>query len=177
MTMKNMKFDDVFDLIGQMGVFQVFVFILISISAFLSTETIYVNFTAYAMDHWCRISYLEHLPNDLQKYISIPTLTSGGKEYDQCHYIDLNYSLYSQEDFYHWNRSHALSGNLPVKKCQSWVYDQSIFTETAVSQVCNEVLLPFNLIQIHVHSEKSSARPMLFYSTNYWQQFWVQFVV
>ncbi len=26
-------------------------------------------------------------------------------------------------------------------------------------------------------SEKSPARPMLFYSTNYWHQFWVQFVV
>ncbi len=29
----------------------------------------------------------------------------------------------------------------------------------------------------HPHSEKSPARPMLFYSTNYWQPFWVQFVV
>ncbi len=28
-----------------------------------------------------------------------------------------------------------------------------------------------------LHSEKSPARPMLFYSTNYWHQFWVQFVV
>ncbi len=28
-----------------------------------------------------------------------------------------------------------------------------------------------------VHSEESPARPMLFYSTNYWQQFWMQFVV
>ncbi len=28
-----------------------------------------------------------------------------------------------------------------------------------------------------MHSEKSPARPMLFYSTNYWQQFRVQFVV
>ncbi len=27
------------------------------------------------------------------------------------------------------------------------------------------------------HSEKSPARPMLCYTTNYWQQFWVQFVV
>ncbi len=27
------------------------------------------------------------------------------------------------------------------------------------------------------HSEKSPNRQMLFYSTNYWQQFWVQFVV
>ncbi len=31
--------------------------------------------------------------------------------------------------------------------------------------------------QFSVHSEKSPARPMLFYSTNYWQQFWVRFVV
>ncbi len=29
----------------------------------------------------------------------------------------------------------------------------------------------------NTHSEKSPARPMLFYSTNDWQQFWVQFVV
>ncbi len=28
-----------------------------------------------------------------------------------------------------------------------------------------------------LHSEKSPARPMLFYSTNYWHHFWVQFVV
>ncbi len=30
---------------------------------------------------------------------------------------------------------------------------------------------------LHTHSEKSPTRPMLFYSTNYWHQFWVQFVV
>ncbi len=30
---------------------------------------------------------------------------------------------------------------------------------------------------VRLHSETSSARPMLFYSTNYWHQFWVQFVV
>ncbi len=28
-----------------------------------------------------------------------------------------------------------------------------------------------------IHSEKSPTRPMLFYSTNYWQQFRVQFVM
>ncbi len=32
-------------------------------------------------------------------------------------------------------------------------------------------------IILHVHSEKSPGRPMLFYSTSYWHQFWVQFVV
>ncbi len=26
-------------------------------------------------------------------------------------------------------------------------------------------------LHYHIHSEKSPARPMLFYSTNYWQQF------
>ncbi len=32
---------------------------------------------------------------------------------------------------------------------------------------------PIPRASIPVHSEKSPARPMLFYSTNYWQQFWV----
>ncbi len=32
-------------------------------------------------------------------------------------------------------------------------------------------------LNVFLHSEKSPARPMLFYNTNYWQQFWVQFVV
>ncbi len=30
---------------------------------------------------------------------------------------------------------------------------------------------------LYEHSEKSPARPMLIYSTNYWQQFRMQFVV
>ncbi len=37
----------------------------------------------------------------------------------------------------------------------------------------DQILPSFHVI----HSEKSPARPILFYSTNYWQQFWLHFVV
>ncbi len=40
---------------------------------------------------------------------------------------------------------------------------------------CETLHIQLNILQIL--SEKSTARPKLFYSTNYWQQFWVQFVV
>ncbi len=42
-----------------------------------------------------------------------------------------------------------------------------------VSRRRNSAVVP----HVSLHSEKSPVRPMLFYSTNYWHQFWVQFMV
>ncbi len=62
----------------------------------------------------------------------------------------------------------------------SW---ESILQTCGIWKACTHLMwagkLTKNLIGTNnvktLYSEKSPARPMLFYSTNYWQQFWVQF--
>ncbi len=63
---KKMKFDDVYDIIGGMGVYQICVFLVCCLLPLLAVETIYMNFVAYNPGHWCKISSLSTLPHELQ---------------------------------------------------------------------------------------------------------------
>ena len=74
------KFDDVFHIIGE-GAFQLVIFAIISIAAFFSMESIWINFTAYTPKHWCHVSKLENLPFDIQKKVAIPQESNC---YEQC---------------------------------------------------------------------------------------------
>ncbi len=56
-----------------------------------------------------------------------------------------------------------------IRKILFYKYIQSLHN--------NMSLIPASYMNGDTHSEKSPARPMLFYSTDYWQQFRVQFVV
>ena len=60
-------------------------------------------FVAADMDHWCRVSELDHLPFDVQKEIAIPTESDDGEEvYSSCSYYQQNYTNFSLGD---WERS------------------------------------------------------------------------
>ncbi len=51
------------------------------------------------------------------------------------------------------------------------------FTHTIIPRILPTIYThTYIMLRIFPHSEKSPVRPMLFYSTNYWHQFWVQFV-
>ena len=85
------------------------------------------------MDHWCAVPELENIPHANQKYISIPEDSPG--VYSSCDVFNLNYSIYSMEDFRDWNRTAMTGEDTPVTSCQQWVYDKSEFVSSAVSEV------------------------------------------
>ena len=90
------------------------------------------------MDHWCEVPRLQNFSHAQQKYISIPWEDSTEEEYSQCKAFTLNYENYTDEDYYVWER---LDSDWPTADCDSWVYDQSEFVETAVSKVYTMCIL------------------------------------
>ena len=59
----------------------------------------------------------------------------GETKYSQCSVYDLDYDSYTTEELARWDRADMMN-NTATRKCDSWVYDQSVFTSSAVSQVC-----------------------------------------
>lgn len=96
------------------------------------------------MDHWCQIPRLENFSYDQQRYIAIPydsdidaeTDSEDEEEtYSRCYAFDLPYDNYTDQQLWNWNRSRDVPEDTTVVYCQSWVYEQSEFIETAVSKV------------------------------------------
>ena len=63
---EKISFEGVLGVIGGHGAFQWCVFINTMVVAFMSVETIYMNFVGYEPEHWCHVEELQHLPYYLQ---------------------------------------------------------------------------------------------------------------
>jgi hypothetical protein len=138
-----MHFDDLYEYTGQIGVYQICVLIILFAFDLFSLDATTMIFVGADMPHWCRIEELEHLPFERQKYIGIP-YTEGipGQEYDQehltyssCQMFALNYSALTDEELKDWNRTLLLNESTPVIDCKHWVYDQTTFVSTIISEV------------------------------------------
>ncbi len=66
----------------------------------------------------------------------------------------------------------SIMANATILYLQMW--QSNMFRECTARAKDSMNTLHFSM---NLYSEKSPARPMLFYSTNNWQQFWVLFVV
>ena len=89
-----MDIEQAFTIVGEFGLFQIGIFVIIATACFPSNDVITANFIAYNVEHWCRIDSLTNLPFDLQKEIAIPkVIPPGGKAavYSDCDMYDLNY--------------------------------------------------------------------------------------
>ena len=94
--------------------------------------------TLYAakMDHWCRVPVLANFTYDQQRQIAIPYSNDGEGEYSQCTVYDLPYANYSDEELLNWNRTQMIpEGTAEIECGAGWLYDQSMFESTLVSQV------------------------------------------
>lgn len=74
---RSILFDDIFEYVGGFGPYQVSLFLLLCLAAFLGTDTYYMNFIGYIMEYWCLVPELQNLPHDRQKYIAIPENKQG----------------------------------------------------------------------------------------------------
>ncbi|CAH1789323.1 unnamed protein product [Owenia fusiformis] len=145
-------FDEVFAYIGDFGLFQWLLFLMLGLGVMpVGWQSMSSNFVVGNQNHWCKVDALANLSQYLQKEISIPieTLQNGEQEYSKCFVYDhINYTQYSQEDFSSWNRTlHVFKTNTSTTRCRHWVYDQSVYTSTIVSQwdlVCDDAwMAPF----------------------------------
>lgn len=130
---------DLNEYIGEIGVYQWRVFIVVFLFTIYCTDSIQIVFLGADMAHWCRVRELSDLPHDVQKNVAIPSRATDHDsvvEYSSCEMFSLNYSAYDRSQFYSWNRS-LVANDTPTVKCSEWIYDQSQFTSTIVSKVRN----------------------------------------
>ena len=85
-----MKYDDLFEYVGQIGVYQWLISILCFMFSVFGVESIAMIFIAHGQDHWCHVEELQDLPHNLQQYISSPWEEDG--VYSSCIQYTLNYS-------------------------------------------------------------------------------------
>jgi len=135
-----MTVSDLNEYIGDIGVYQWGIFVLVFIFNLFNAETYHIVFVGAHMPHWCRVAELNDLPYDVQKNVAIPTQSvnhDGTIEYSSCEMFSLNYSVYNRSEFYSWNRSLMITDDTSVVQCSNWIFDQSQFTSTIVKKVRN----------------------------------------
>lgn len=129
-----MSFDNVLAVAGGFGKFQLgLIFLTISARATLPLNYLLNNFVAAVPSHHCNIGSLDYgdvfrnLSHDDKLRVSIPVGQDGKP--DSCvMFAEPQYHLLLQ------NSSNAT--NLPTVPCQhGWVYDNSTFKDTVVTQV------------------------------------------
>ena len=128
-----MKYDDLFQYIGQIGVYQTLIAVLCFMFSVFGVESIALIFIAAGQEHWCHVPELEVFSHEQQRYIAIPQ--DEGGEYVSCDKFDLNYSMYSVEEFVVWDREVMVGEDTDTTHCNSWVWDQSLFASTATKRV------------------------------------------
>jgi len=131
---------DVNTFIGDFGIYQLRVFLVVCLMGMTSMCSIQIVFIGSNMPHWCRVPELEDLPYDVQKNVAIPAQSmdrGGSVEYSSCEMFSLNYSVYNRSQFFSWNRSLMVTNQTSLVQCSQWTYDRSQFISTIVSKVRN----------------------------------------
>ena len=136
-----MRYDEVYEYVGDIGTFQVCVFIYINMFMLFMCDNIAFIFVGGVMPHWCKVPELAAFSYERQKYIAIPSAAAaaagGGDdgEYSQCEMYAFNYSAFSDAELVAWNRSVMVTNSTAIAECSDWVYEQTTFVSTVVSRV------------------------------------------
>ena len=96
-----MQFEDLFEYIGDIGLYQAIICTLLCFLSFIGIESIAVIFSGAYMPHWCHVPELGNFSYEQQKYIAIP---NSGDDYAECDRFALQFDDFDDEDFYSWNR-------------------------------------------------------------------------
>ena len=133
-----MEYDDLLLFIGEFGIFQRIIIILVSLVGIqASFANMSIVFLAAVPAHFCNIPSLSHLnlSEDVLKNLTIPIEKKDGEEfYSKCQMYDRNYSSWTMSDV-----TEALSegpGNTSKIDCPNgWIYDKSTYQSTIVTEV------------------------------------------
>ncbi len=131
-----MEYDDVFQYIGEAGLYQIMLYILLGLQSYFGGVIgLTPNFMNYVQEHWCYVKRLENYPHDYQKYVAIPFVNDDNENYDSCKVYDIDYDNLTDQDIIQWNRSLVEAAGTPTRDCDTWVYDKSEFISTVISDV------------------------------------------
>ena len=138
-----MGFDDVFESIGGIGIYQICLYLLLGLPSFYGGyQSMAMTFLGPKHDHWCKVERLANLTAVQQKYISIP-YSEKMQHYDSCQYYILPYQQMSDEDLLQWNWT-LHNESVSTQECEEWSFDQDEYTFTAISKyllVCDRTYL------------------------------------
>lgn len=136
---KSVSFEDVLDYVGSKGRWQLFMFIVTSMSGFFgSFGHLGSMFLAGTPDHYCAVEEASNISNwgsnwtdERVKAYTIPVQPNG--EYNKCYMYAKNYTDVFQKP---WSQLLMNKVNsTTTTKCQAWNYDHSNFDSTVVTQV------------------------------------------
>ena len=134
-----MRYDEVYKYVGDIGAFQVCIFVYISMYTLFTSDNIAYIFVSGVMPHWCKVPELAVFSYERQKYIAIPATATAGDDgdgaYSRCEMYAFNYSAFSDAELVAWNRSVMVTNSTAIAKCSDWVYEQTTFVSTVVSRV------------------------------------------
>ena len=130
-TNLNQKIDDIFKEVGEFGPYQLFVFVLVGVIAFIPSIVGYsYSFYGATPDFRCKIPSLDNdtyesmgrwHESEINKYIP---LENDNQTLKKCHI-----KIYSTNE------------NFTLQKCDSWVYSKKYFEATLNSEVFFNYLL------------------------------------
>ncbi len=154
-----MEYDNIFQHIGESGFYQIGILSLLGLlSLFAGLNSITSNFYAYPQQHWCHVRRLENYPHGWQKYVAIPNVDGSDSCYKSCSMYDLDYDSMSDDVIRKWNRSLMITEDTPTRECSAWVFDQSEFVSTILSEV--HVTRMTNSCQYFCHLASTNAKPL-----------------
>jgi OCT family organic cation transporter-like MFS transporter 4/5 len=128
-----MDFEDVLKQVGDFGKFQKYLVILFLMPTSAINIIYDYMFMMSTPDHWCYVPQLANLSSELQHQLIRPlTSVQGLPSNDSCRMYDINYDLVYNTTSLPFNDSSLLK----TKECDNgWVYDTSVFQETATTKV------------------------------------------
>ncbi|XP_068085199.1 organic cation transporter protein-like [Anabrus simplex] len=140
---KLIDFDDVLPHMGEFGLYQKILFVLLAPFAFFVAFVYFAQIfiTITPEHHWCKIPALmgHNLSHDARMRLSIPRLADGS--YDKCHMFDVDYAHLVSENVTN------PSETWPVVPCRhGWEFDLSDIPYLSISAeyewVCDNSALP-----------------------------------
>lgn len=124
----NKKIDDIYKEVGEFGPYQLAMFCLIGITAFIPAIVGYsFSFYGAVPDFRCRLPELANDTYEIQgdwhqalvnKYVPLDKLDAFKSKYDKC-------NLYAYSD----------TGNVTKQKCDAYVYSKQYFESTLITDV------------------------------------------
>lgn len=135
-------FDALLPHIGEMGRYQLGLYLLMCIPATLPAAFLAFNqvFISASPDHWCRVSALEEVGNLSKSHIrrlSIPRRDLGNGRlgmYERCLRYDVNFTEVFETNGNEWPK--RADPAWPVADCQEgWTFDQREYQDTMVTEV------------------------------------------
>lgn len=142
----SVDFDAILPHIGEMGRYQIVLYLLMCIPATLPAAFLAFNqvFLSATPDHWCHVSELASFGNlslGLIKNLSIPRVNFGGSEssyllYEKCQQYNVNFTQIFEENGHKWPS--MADPTWPRSACrEGWDYDKSEYKDTLVTEVAH----------------------------------------